>query len=145
MPCLPPGATTLLTCLQYVDSCIYFRIPKLNVTGEGEEVEIEVSDNPYDYIPLDASRLPIIVSLSMVRFAVAFLFLLLYAMEQIGGHFVIDASQEEESCAECSLSVAIAECPSLSVYGTLLYGAGSLPYQHYHTALTVCLPLLSCL
>ena len=36
------------------------------MVGEGDEVEIEVSDNPYDYIPFDATHLPIIVTLSLV-------------------------------------------------------------------------------
>ena len=34
--------------------------------GEGEEMEIEVSDNPYDVTSLDTSNVPIIVTLSLV-------------------------------------------------------------------------------
>ncbi len=41
-------------------------IPKLTVTGEGEEMEIEVSDNPHDSNRLDLSKAPIIVSLAQV-------------------------------------------------------------------------------
>ena len=41
-------------------------IPKLNVTGEGEEMEIEISDNPHDSTPFDASNAPIIVTLNQV-------------------------------------------------------------------------------
>ena len=44
----------------------FYRIPKLTVSGEGDEVEIEVSDNPYDSTPVDASNAPIIVTLSLV-------------------------------------------------------------------------------
>ena len=42
-------------------------IPKLTVTGEGEEMEIEVSDNPSDSTPIDASLTPVIVTLNQVR------------------------------------------------------------------------------
>ena len=31
-------------------------------------MEVEVSDNPYDATPVDASNAPIIVTLSLVRF-----------------------------------------------------------------------------
>jgi len=45
------------------------RIPKLTVTGEGEEMEIEVSDNPHDSTPVDAALAPIIITLTRVGFA----------------------------------------------------------------------------
>lgn len=54
---------------------------------------------------------------------------------QIGGQFVVDASQEEESCADCSLSVALS--PSMTVCGVVKEGNGSLAYHQYHTALRV--------
>ncbi len=41
-------------------------IPKLTVTGEGEEMEIEVSDNPHDSIPISAEGAPIIITLNQV-------------------------------------------------------------------------------
>ena len=41
-------------------------IPKLTVTGEGEEMEIEVSDNPHDSLPISAEGAPIIVTLNQV-------------------------------------------------------------------------------
>ena len=42
------------------------RIPRLNVTGEGEEVEVEVSDNPHDSTSLDISHTPIIITVTKV-------------------------------------------------------------------------------
>lgn len=42
-------------------------LPKLTVTGEGEEVEIEVSDNPHDSTPVDAEDIPIIITLHQVQ------------------------------------------------------------------------------
>ena len=42
------------------------RIPRLLVTGEGEEVEVEVSDNPHDSTSLDISHAPIIITITKV-------------------------------------------------------------------------------
>ena len=42
------------------------RIPSLTVTGEGEEMEIEVSDNPHDSISVDTTQAPIIITLTQV-------------------------------------------------------------------------------
>lgn len=92
------------------------KIPKLQVTGEGEEIEVEVSDNPYDATPVDASNAPIIVTLSLV-----------------GGHFVVDASHEEESCATCQLSVAMDT--KGRTCGILKEGTGSIPGSQYQKAL----------
>ncbi len=41
-------------------------IPKLTVTGEGEELEIEVSDNPHDSTKIDVSKAPVVVTLTQV-------------------------------------------------------------------------------
>ena len=41
-------------------------LPKLTVTGEGEEMEIEVSDNPHDSLPINAEGAPIIITLNQV-------------------------------------------------------------------------------
>ena len=42
------------------------RIPRLTVTGEGEEIEVEVSDNPHDSTPVDISHAPIIITVTQV-------------------------------------------------------------------------------
>jgi exosome complex component RRP42 len=41
-------------------------VPYLTVTGEGEEMEIEVSDNPHDSIPINAEGAPIFITLHQV-------------------------------------------------------------------------------
>lgn len=41
-------------------------IPKLTVTGEGDEMEIEISDNPHDSTRVEAANAPIIVTLTQV-------------------------------------------------------------------------------
>lgn len=41
-------------------------IPKLTVSGEGDEMEIEISDDPHDSTPVDASNAPIIITLTQV-------------------------------------------------------------------------------
>ena len=43
------------------------RIPRLIVTGEGEDIEVEVSDNPHDSIPIDISHTPIIITVTQVN------------------------------------------------------------------------------
>jgi exosome complex component RRP42 len=68
------------------------RIPRLIVTGEGEEVEVEVSDNPHDSIPVDISHAPIIITLT-----------------QIGHNFVVDVNMKEEMCTSSRVSLAINE------------------------------------
>lgn len=42
------------------------RIPRLTVTGEGEELEVEVSDNPHDSTPINITHAPIIITLTQV-------------------------------------------------------------------------------
>ena len=42
------------------------RIPRLTVTGEGEEMEVEVSDNPHDSTPINITHAPIIITLTQV-------------------------------------------------------------------------------
>ena len=41
-------------------------VPRLTVTGEGEEMEIEVSDNPHDSTPVNAGGAPVIITLNQV-------------------------------------------------------------------------------
>ena len=43
------------------------RIPRLIVSGEGEEVEVEVSDNPHDSTPVSVEHAPLIITLSQVK------------------------------------------------------------------------------
>ena len=42
------------------------RLPKLEVIGEGTEQDIEISDDPYDTLPLDVSNVPILITLNKV-------------------------------------------------------------------------------
>lgn len=42
------------------------RVPRLTVSGEGEEVEIEVSDNPHDTVAVNAGNAPLIITLTQV-------------------------------------------------------------------------------
>ena len=41
-------------------------VPQLSVSGEGNEMEIEVSDNPLDSTPVKAEGAPIIITLHQV-------------------------------------------------------------------------------
>lgn len=49
-------------------SLFVYRLPKLQVIGEGSEKDIEISDDPYDTVPLDISNVPILVTLNKVVF-----------------------------------------------------------------------------
>jgi len=49
---------------------IFVRLPKLQIIGEGTEQDIEISDDPYDTLPLDVSNVPIMVTLNKVSFII---------------------------------------------------------------------------
>ncbi|XP_041376062.1 exosome complex component RRP42-like [Gigantopelta aegis] len=67
------------------------RIPKVTVTeDEGGEMEMEVSDDPYDVQRLDVGASPCIVTLS-----------------KIGHSHVVDASQKEEACCLARLLMGV--------------------------------------
>lgn len=57
-----------LLCALYNNSSLlsFPRIPRLIISGEGEEMEFEVSDNPHDVVNLDVREGPVIVTLSQV-------------------------------------------------------------------------------
>lgn len=48
-------------------------VPKLTVTGEGEEMEIEVSDNPHDSTSINAGGAPVIITLNQASLEPLFL------------------------------------------------------------------------
>lgn len=50
------------------------------------------------------------------------------AREQIGGHFIVDASVEEEACVEASVSVFVDQ--KGRVCGSRKEGDGGVPLQH---------------
>jgi len=66
------------------------RLPDLTVIGEGAERDIEVSDDPYDILPLDISNVPVLVTLN-----------------KISNRYVVDATAEEEVCSDAELLIAI--------------------------------------
>jgi len=66
------------------------RIPDLKVIGKGVEQMIEVSDDPYDVLPIDISNVPILVTLN-----------------KIGNRYVVDATAEEEVCCDSQLLISI--------------------------------------
>jgi len=70
------------------------KLPHVEVVGSGEEegeVELQVSDDPYESKPLASiENLPITVSLT-----------------KIGSGFVVDATAEEEQCMAACLSISV--------------------------------------
>jgi len=87
-------------------------LPQVQVMpGEaGGAVELEISDDPYDTVALDTSRLPQLVTLS-----------------RIGGYSVADATAEEEACASAMVSIAVA--PSGTVLGVHKRGTAGLHHS----------------
>lgn len=65
-------------------------LPTLLVSGDSDDVDIEVSDDHYDVKPIDASRVPVMVTVN-----------------KIGNNFILDATLEEESCVDARLLVAV--------------------------------------
>ena len=49
--------------------------------------------------------------------------------------FIVNASHEEESCAECRLSVAVDQ--KKRICGVVKEGSGTIPYKQYSDALKV--------
>uniref|UniRef100_A0A1X7SW66 Ribosomal RNA-processing protein 42 n=1 Tax=Amphimedon queenslandica TaxID=400682 RepID=A0A1X7SW66_AMPQE len=94
------------------------KIPKLTVIGEGEEQEIEISDNPFDSTSIDTNNVPVFVSLSL-----------------IGNQFIVDASHEEEACSLCQLSVGVNH--KGSICSILKEGAGSFKHKQYNEAISL--------
>lgn len=66
------------------------RIPDLTVIGDGEERDIEVSDDPYDVLPIDISNVPVLVTLN-----------------KVSNRYVVDATAEEEVCSDSQLLISI--------------------------------------
>ncbi|KAK7115484.1 exosome complex component RRP42-like [Littorina saxatilis] len=84
------------------------KIPSVKVRQEeGEETELEVSDDPYDVRRLDVSAAPTVLTLS-----------------KIGHNHIVDASQKEEACCLARLMMAVTA--SGSVTATVKEGRGSL-------------------
>lgn len=65
-------------------------LPIVKVSGEGIEMEMEVSDDPYHVWKLDVSNCPICITLY-----------------QIGGGFAVDPSEEEVACSEGFVHVGV--------------------------------------
>ncbi len=117
------------------------RIPKLTVTGEGEEMEIEVSDNPHDSFHVDTTNAPIIITLTQVSKAscsLSNLHSFPLPSLQVGDNFVVDASQEEEECSTSRLSLAVSRSGhTLSVNKDR---PGGIPYRKLHDVISVSWP-----
>ncbi|CAB4026019.1 Exosome complex component RRP42, partial [Paramuricea clavata] len=66
------------------------RIPNVTVSMDEGEVELEISDDPFDCSRLDIKNIPLIVTLNKIEH-----------------DFVVDASMEEEFCCDGQLLVAV--------------------------------------
>jgi exosome complex component RRP42 len=83
------------------------RIPKVEIVAdeEGGEAEIELDDDPESAVPVDTTRVPLVVTVS-----------------QVGSRSVVDLSREEEECSSSALHVAVT--PQGQVCGMNVSGSG---------------------
>lgn len=80
-----------------------------NIVGtyeDGQNIDLQISDDPFDTKPLDASDLPVLVS-----------------MCKIGNSYVADPTIEEEICGAGCIVVSVT--PKGNVTAVLKKGAGS--------------------
>ena len=97
-------------------------LPRITVSGEGgagdDEVEMEVTDDPNECDRLDASNVP--VAVTVVR---------------VGPHLVVDPSPAEEACADAQLVVAVSR--KAAVVAMQQAGAGGMPPKGMAEAIRV--------
>jgi len=74
---------------------------------ENNEPELEISDDPYDVVPLNVTDLPCFITLF-----------------RVGSEFIVDATLEEESCSKANLVLAMS--PSEIIMMKEVGGPGSL-------------------
>lgn len=80
-----------------------------NIVGtyeDGKNIDLQISDDPFDTKPLDARNLPVLVSLC-----------------KIGNNYVADPTIEEEICGAGCIVVSVT--PKGNVTAVLKKGAGS--------------------
>ncbi|CAM6092665.1 unnamed protein product [Calypogeia fissa] len=74
-------------------------LPKVEITGgtsADDEADFELSDNPEDFLQLDTSRVPLVITLT-----------------KVGKHYIVDATTEEESQMTAAVSVSLNEQGSI--------------------------------
>nr|SVE75371.1 EOG090X0CWA [Daphnia dolichocephala] len=92
-----------------VKSALYAtEIPSIKVaTMDGDQPELELSDDPYDTKRLDTENIPCVVTLM-----------------KIGNHFLVDPTPEEECCSSSGVVVAVSGNKKITAVRKI--GSGSL-------------------
>ena len=67
--------------------------------------------------------------------AIAILLVCVLVPLQVGKQFLVDASHEEEACAECRLTMAVNRAGQLC--GVVKEGEGTIPWEQYLKAVKV--------
>ncbi|XP_076751457.1 exosome complex component Rrp42 isoform X2 [Xylocopa sonorina] len=94
-------------------------IPKITAaTLDGEEPDIQLSDDAYDCIQLDTRNYPVIVTLC-----------------KIGDNFIVDPTSEEEVCSASSIVMSI--LPNGKVSSLIKLGYGSIQPTTFNKMLQV--------
>lgn len=95
-----------------------------NIVGtyeDGKNIDLQISDDPFDTKPLDAKDLPVLVSLC-----------------KIGNNYVADPTIEEEICGAGCIVVSVT--PKGNVTAVLKKGAGSFMPDTLNEIITVSCP-----
>ncbi|XP_065053987.1 exosome complex component RRP42-like [Rhopilema esculentum] len=82
-------------------------IPKLVISGDSDDIDIDISDDQYDIQSLDISNVPVMVTVNKVE-----------------NRFVLDALPEEESCIDAMLLVSVDRYGEIC--GLQKFGSGGL-------------------
>ncbi|XP_067931996.1 exosome complex exonuclease RRP42-like [Watersipora subatra] len=92
-----------------VKSALYdTKIPNLTLTTNEEgEVEIDLSEDPFDYIQINVEKCPVLVTCN-----------------KIGKTHIIDATMDEETCSLCRLVISVTQAGSITCMKKI--GSGSL-------------------
>ena len=111
-----------------------YRLPRITASGEGEELEIEVSQ---DMVPLGEMNLPIYITVSQVPLLVVFYIHTVTSPNlQVGDMcLMVDTSLEEASCVSCRIMAAVNEDKHLC--GFIKEGRGGISAAALCDALTV--------
>ncbi|XP_065183081.1 exosome complex exonuclease RRP42-like [Sycon ciliatum] len=97
------GSVCDVLCMAIVAALHDTRLPDVTVSGgDGEPMELDVSDNPYDCKSIDISNLPALITLN-----------------KLGDCYVVDPSLDEEMCTNAKMMVAVNKS------GTVCYSAKS--------------------
>lgn len=97
---------------------------------DGDQPELELSEDPYDTKRLNTQNVPCLVTLMKVKIFYLFCYTVLelkqhnYFYYQIGNHYLVDPTPEEECCSSSGVVVAVSGTKKITAVRKI--GSGSL-------------------